>query len=65
MFYRYAEGFDWIDSDMLFYKLIEYTIDGNISIKTLYNYPLSSVKLHNYLTDWFSTESGVRQGDSL
>ncbi len=59
--------FDWIDRDMLFNKLLEYNIDGQIytCIKVLYNHPLSRVKLNNYVSDWFSTESGVRQGDSL
>ncbi len=36
-------------------------------LKALYNHPLSSVKLNNYVIDWFSTctESGVRQYVSL
>ncbi len=61
------KAFDWVDRDMLFNKLLEYNIDGKIynCIKALYNHPLSSVKLNNYVTDWLSTESGVRQGDSL
>ncbi len=61
----YACFIDWVD--MFFYKLQEYNIDGKVynCIKELYNHPLSNVKLNNYVTDWFSTESGVRQGDSL
>ncbi len=36
------------------------------SIKALYNHPLSNVKINTYYTSiWFTTESGVRQGDSL
>ncbi len=61
------KAFDWVNRDMLFYKLLEYNIDGKIynCTKALYNNSLSNVKLNNYLTDWFSTESGIRQGDSL
>ena len=59
------KAFDWID--LLFYKLLLYNIDGHLyhSIKSLYSHPVSSIKLNNYLTEWFYTESGVRQGDSL
>ena len=61
------KAFDWVDRDLLFYKLLEYNIDGKLynCIKALYNHPLSTVKLNSYMTDWFTTESGVRQGDSL
>ncbi len=61
------KAFDWVDRDMLFYKLLEYNINGKIykSIKALHNHPLSKVKVNIYTTSWFTTESGVRQGDSL
>ena len=61
------KAFDWIDRDLLFYKLLSYNIDGNMykCIKALYSNPMSGVKLNNYFTDWFNTSSGVRQGDSL
>ncbi len=61
------KAFDWVYRDMLFYKLLEYSIDGKIykSIKALYNYPLSKAKVNRYTTIWFITESRVRQGDSL
>ncbi len=51
----------------MFYNLLEYNIDGKIHncIKAFHNHPLSSVKLNNYVTEWFSTESAVRQGYSL
>ncbi len=47
------KAFDWVDIDMLFYKLLEYNIDGKIynCIKALYKHPLSNVKLNNYVTD--------------
>ena len=61
------KAFDWVDRDMLFYKLLSYNIDGKIykCIKSLYNHPLSCIKVNSYTTDWFETENGVRQGDSL
>ncbi len=31
----------------------------------MYNHPLSCVKLNLNVTDWFPTESGIRQGESL
>ncbi len=44
--------FDLVDRDMLFYKLLEYNIDGKIykSIKALYTHPLSKVKVNRYTT---------------
>ncbi len=61
------KAFDWVDRDLLFFKLLEYNLDRKIyhCIKALYNHPLSCVKLNSNVTDWFPTESGVCQGDSL
>ena len=61
------KAFDWVDRDMLFYKLLSYNIDGFIykCIKALYNHPLSCIKINSCITEWFTTENGVRQGDSL
>jgi hypothetical protein len=61
------KAFDWVDRDLTFFKLLEYNIDGKIynCIKAMYNHPISCIKLNSNVTDWFPTESGVRQGDSL
>ncbi len=61
------KAFDWVDRDLLFFKLLEYNIDEKIynCIKIMYNHPLSCVKLYSNVTDYFPTESGIRQGDSL
>ena len=42
-------------------------ITGNIyhAIKAIYSDTVSAVVINNVLTDWFITESGVRQGDNL
>ncbi len=61
------KAFDWVNRDMLFHKLLSHNIDGKLynCIKAVYNHPLSCIKVNGYTTDWFATESGVRQGDSL
>ncbi len=55
------KAFNWVDWDLLFFKLQEYNIDGKIynCIKSMYNHPLSCVKLNLNITDWFPTENGV------
>ena len=61
------KAFDWVDRDLLFYKLLLYNIDGPIfnAVKSLYSDPVACVKLNRSYTDWFGTNSGVKQGDSL
>ncbi len=61
------KAFDWVDRDLLFYKLQKHNINGNIyrCIKALYNSPIACVRVNKYVTEWFTIGSGVRQGDSL
>ena len=61
------KAFDWIDRDLLFYRLLLYNINGKMykAITTLYTNSIASVRLNGNMTDWFSVNSGVRQGDSL
>ncbi len=61
------KAFNWIDRDLLFYKLQKHNINGNIyrCIKELYNSPIACAMVIKYVTDWFTIGSGVRQGDSL
>ena len=61
------KAFDWVDRDLLFYKLLKYNIRGKIyqCIKALYSHPLACIKVNNNMTEWFEIGSGVRQGDSL
>ncbi len=60
-------AFDWIDRDLLMYKLLKYNINGNIykCVKAMFNHPLECVKVNDNVTEWFETASGVRQGHSL
>ncbi len=59
------KAFDWVDRDLLFYKLLQNNIDGRIydAVKSLNSNPTACVKLNNIHTDWFETKSGVKQGD--
>ncbi len=61
------KAFDWVDRDLLFYKLLKYNINGNIykCIKAMYTHPIAYVNVINNVTDWFNISSRVRQGDSL
>ncbi len=59
--------FDWVNRDMLLYRLLDYNIDGNIynCIKALYRHSLACIKINGYISEWFDISSGVQQGDSL
>ena len=52
--------FDWVERDLLYLRLLRLGIHGKIYSKTL-----SCIRLNSLLTDWFETESGVKQGDNL
>ena len=62
--------FDYIDRDMLLYKLLLNKIDGKLynSIKNIYSSTVSTVstiRINNKLTDWFDCATGVKQGCNL
>jgi hypothetical protein len=61
------KAFDWVDRGLLMHVLLKNGIQGGIynCIKALYQNPLACVKVNEYFTDWFSINSGVRQGDPL
>ena len=61
------KAFDWIDRDLLKYKLLSIGINGKIfnAIDQLYRKTVFCVKLNQFKTNWFEANSGVRQGDSL
>ncbi len=66
-FIDYQKAFDYVDRDLLLYKLQLYQINGKIyhAISGLYTNTSACVLLNQYITPWFHTNSGVRQGDSL
>ena len=62
------KAFDWVDRDLLMYRLLQYNIDGKMykAVRAIYNHTESCIRLNNCLySDWFNVKSGVRQGDSL
>ena len=62
------KAFDWINRDLLLYKLLCHGVDGHFyqSIKSILCNTKSCVLLnHSVRTEWFDINCGVRQGDSL
>ncbi len=66
-FIDYQKAFDYVDRDLLLYKLQLYQINGKIyhAISSLYTNTSACVLLNQFMTPWFATSTGVRQGDSL
>ena len=61
------KAFDFVDRDLMLYKLLLLGVDGNIynSIKSVYKHTTSTIKINNKLTEWFNCNSGVAQGNNL
>ena len=59
--------FNYVDRDMLLYKLLLHHIDGKFynSIKSIYTSTVSAIRINNKLTEWFDCTTGVRQGCNL
>jgi hypothetical protein len=61
------KAFDKIDRTLLCKKLLTLGIQGNIykSIKEIYTNCQNCINLNGFLTDWYYSDCGVRQGDGL
>ena len=61
------KAFDFVDRDLLLYKLLLAEIDGKMydSIKSIYISTTSCIRINGKLTDWFDCKTGVKQGDCL
>ena len=61
------KAFDYVDRDVLLYKLLIIKVDGKFynSVRAMYTGAEAPVKLNNSLTYWFPCTSGVKQGDNL
>ena len=59
------KAFDWVDRDLLMYKLLRYGINGKMykAILSLYNNTMPCVQINQMLTDWFQVKFGIKQGD--
>ncbi len=64
-FIDYTKCFDLIDRNMLYYKLVQYGVDGKMyrTLKKMYSNTMSCVNLNGNFSDWFYTTNGCRQGD--
>ena len=64
-FIDFKKAFDCVNRDVLWKKLsLRFGLSGNflLAIKALYADVNCSVNVNNTLTDWFSVNSGVKQG---
>ena len=61
------KAFDYVISDIVWYKLIKLGIGGKILniIMSMYKRVKSKVKLHNVVSEGFECMLGVRQGECL
>ena len=66
-FIDFKKAFDIINRNLLSYRLLSYNIDGKIFkvIKSLYKNTVSTVKINDYITEYFDVLYGVKQGDNL
>ena len=66
-FVDFTKAFDFINRDILWYKLIKYGVSGKLLnvIRSMYEHVKSRVKLENVLSNNFECFLGVRQGECL
>ncbi|CAG2243004.1 unnamed protein product [Mytilus edulis] len=67
-FIDFSKAFDSVNHTLLWNKLLSNGIHGNFyrTIRNMYSKLQSVVRIsRNTLTDWFSVDAGVRQGDNL
>lgn len=67
-FVDFSKAFDSVNHTILWNKLLSSGIHGNMfnTIRCLYSKLKTAVRLSpGILTDWFSVDTGVRQGDNL
>ena len=61
------KAFDFVDRDMVLYKLLLNGVDGKIyfALKSIYAGSESCVRINNMLSEWFSCSIGTKQGDCI
>ena len=66
-FIDFQKAFDFVNRDLLLYRLLLDKVDGNMYnvIKSIYSLTSACIRVNSKLTKWFDIKSGVRQGDSL
>ena len=65
-FVDFAKAFDFVNRDLLLAALRNVGINGKFlsMIQCMYSKTEAAIKINDKLTDWFQTESGVRQGQN-
>ncbi len=66
-FIDFHKAFVWVNSDLLFFKLIQYGADGQYykAFKAFYQAPVACVQGSDVITGWFPTPFGIKEGDVL
>ncbi len=66
-FVDFRKAFDLLDRDMMLFRFLEYGIDGKFYnvIKGIYHRAQCAVRINGFMTDWFSSTQGTKQGDNL
>ena len=67
-FVDFQKAFDWVNRDLLLYKLAnEFNIHGRLFniLSTIYSSSNAQIRINGILTESFNVSSGVRQGDSM
>ena len=61
------KAFDRVDRDFVLFKLLKLGIRGKLynSVKNIYNECYNCVDVNGNITNWFSADVGVKQGDGL
>lgn len=66
-FVDFKKAFDWINRDLMNYKLLNAGVRGKFynALKALYKAPVACLQINDLKTGWFPTPFGVKQGDVL
>ena len=66
-FVDFTKAFDYVNRDVIWYKLIKIGVRGKILnvIKSMYEHVKSRVKINNVVSEGFESNLGVRQGECL
>ena len=66
-FINFRKAYDLIDRDILFRKLLDLGISGNMykAIVSLYDEMKCCVRINDFHTEWFEVKCGLKQGCSL
>jgi hypothetical protein len=66
-FVDFQKAFDFVDRDLLMYKLLSDNVNGKFYevIKSIYSSTMACIRINGKHTNWFDINHGVRQGDSL